>query len=182
MANFGPAIAFTLQEEGGYSDDQTRAPLPPTGEVVNRGLTLIFLRSIGYLGNPAATGPATPAEIETIKAITVPTAQSLYLEYFWKPYRCGEIDDQACAGKYFDVCVNTGPREGCLILQRAINSAVGVQVISVDGVIGPMTIAAANNCVADKLIGWIREEGAAFYNQAQPASRRAGWLARLAKG
>lgn len=178
MSDFAPAITKTLTSEGGYT-------LEADGEPVNMGLKLSTLRSWGYLGNPSASGPATPLEIAAIKGMSVTTAMQLYKSEIWDKYRCGEIEDQDVAFRYWDLCVNMGPGQACKILQRACNS-VGIQPQLVeDGAIGKKTIAAANS-------GWypetieeaIRSEAAKVYQQIAAAhpqleGRLQGWLARL---
>ena len=183
MSDFGPAIAFTRQEEGGYADDDTRAPAPPTGEVVNRGLTHWFLRSVGYLAPLPRNIPATPQEKLLIKNMSLDTTEKLYQEYFWNAYRCGEIASQPVAGKYFDLSVNDGPGEACLILQRAVNEALPRTTIATDGIIGQATIAAANECDPMTLLSCIREQGEKYYNEIpDPDNTKAAWIARLNRG
>jgi lysozyme family protein len=176
VSEFGPAIAITLAHEGGY------AFVPATGECVNMGLTHWFLRSIGYLGDPPASGPVTESEKATIRGLSESLAKGLYQEYFWKRYRCGEFDNQDIANKYFDLCVNTGPRETCTILQRAINSLSHSLVE--DGLIGTVTLAAANECDPVTLLAEIREQAEDFYRalakeKPELANRLDGWLVRL---
>lgn len=209
MAEFEPAIAITLRHEGGYADDDTRradhvaayrrshpgaseeeasAGYTPTGEVVNRGITHWFLRSVGFLAPLPRSIPATAAEKLLVRNLSVDTTEKLYREYFWRLYRCGDIADQGVGAKYLDICVNTGPEEGALILQRAVNSVPidGALPIAVDGSIGPLTIGAANRLDPAALMAAIRIEGAAFYEelgQQNPAKYPpyivAEWIDRL---
>lgn len=196
MSDFAPALAITLQHEGGYADDDTRrASLPtaaqravyiPTGEVVNRGLTHWFLRGVGFLPPQPRSVPCSDSEKSIVRGMTLAATTGLYAEYFWTAYRAGQITDQTVAAKYFDICVNTGGKEACLILQRAINSAMGWPpgTVAVDGAIGPLTIAAANKCDPATLMDWIRKDGQAFYQEAMQADPALApdypnWIRRL---
>lgn len=179
MSNFGEAIQKTLTSEGGYT-------LEADGEPVSMGLKLQTLRSWGYLGNPPASGPATPQEIAAIKGMSVTTAMQLYKSEIWDKYRCGEIEDQDVASKVFDLVTNMGPGQAIEILQRACNSMIWMQRDSliVDGIIGPKTISEVNRLDAVDMLAAIRAEAAKVYQQIAAAhpeleGRLQGWLARL---
>lgn len=190
MSEFGPAIQKTLAAEGGYVDRSAT-----TGEVVNMGLTCEFLRGIGFLGNPPASGPCTEGEKQVIKSLSVVIAMQLYDKYIWEPRLCGKINDQTVAAKFFDLSVNEGSAkiagrwvpEATVVLQRAINDARASSQdapLVVDGIIGPATIAAANACDPAILMASIRSEGAAVYFEIDIANPQDDqflhdWLARL---
>ena len=188
MADFNLAIPFTLAHEGGYFFN------PVTGECVNRGLTHWFLRGVGFLAPLPRSVPATDAEKLIVQNLSLATTDTLYYVYFWKPNRCGEIQDQNVAAKFFDLCVNTGSQEACLILQRAIHQAIPLDeqhftlasAVTTDGEIGPKTLAAANVCDPAALMAAIRSEGSSFYDEVGqqdaakwPPSEVAAWKARL---
>lgn len=179
MSDFAPAITKTLTSEGGYT-------LEADGEPVNMGLKLSTLRSWGYLGNPPASGPATPQEIAAIKGMSVTTAMQLYKSEIWDKYRCGEIEDQDVASKVFDLVVNLGPGEATMILQRATNTltAIGPNTLKVDGIIGYQTISTVNKCKLPFLLAAIRAQATKVYTAIAAAhpeleGRLQGWLARL---
>lgn len=176
MSNFSEAIQKTLTSEGGYT-------LEADGEPVSMGLKLQTLRSWGYLGNPPASGPATPHEIVAIKGMSVTTAMQLYKSEIWDKYRCGEIEDQDVASKVFDLVVNQGSGEATMILQRAVNEMLG-NVLTVDGIIGPQTVTMVNECVPTLLLAAIRAQATKVYTAIAAAhpeleGELQGWLARL---
>lgn len=175
MSDFIPAITKTLIFEGGFTHEAN-------GDPVNRGLTLGFLRGIGYLGTPPASGPATASETATIQGMSVSTAMALYKANIWDKQRCGEIEDQDVANKYFDLCVNQGPHQATLILQRACREQL--PAITVDGIMGPQTIATVNIVEPVVLLKSIRAEAEKVYREIAVARpelehRLEGWLARL---
>jgi lysozyme family protein len=88
MADFAPAVALTLQHEGGFFHN------PVTGEVVNRGITLTFVHDSGY--NPAA-------DEAFIQNLTLDQTNDIYRKYFWDRYNIGAIADQNLANKVFDL-------------------------------------------------------------------------------
>lgn len=174
MANFDPAVQLTLENEGGFFHNQV------TGEVVNHGITLTFVRSSGF--NPAA-------DEAFIQNLSAEEAQQIYQKYFWNPHNIGQINDQNLANKAFDLTVNMGPggpnHEGALtLLQRAVNDCGGA--CTVDGQIGPETIGHINALDPGQLLAAYRARAKAHY-QAIAAGNPAvandltGWLARLAK-
>jgi len=166
MADFSKALAITLDNEGGFADrSQT------TGEVVNRGITLAFLRGIGEL---TSTGPATPEDIEYVRNLTPEHTTDLYWDYFWHPLSLTAIQDQNISNGVFDLGVNRWIEMPAKWLQQAV-------CVADDGCIGPKTIAAVNAADPVKTLISVRAAARAFYNVAEPAADRPQWLARLAK-
>jgi lysozyme family protein len=166
MADFQPAVAITLRNEGGFFHNQV------TGEIVNHGITLAFVQSSGY--NP-------DADEAFIQNLSIAEASAIYQTYFWDRYRIGSIGDQSLAGKAFDLTVNMGPA-ALKLLQSAVN-ACGGQCVA-DGVLGPISLAQINALDPVKLLVQFKEEAAQRYqqiatNNAQLAADLTGWLARL---
>ncbi|MGA2131864.1 MAG: glycosyl hydrolase 108 family protein [Bryobacteraceae bacterium] len=172
MADFQPAVAITLRNEGGFYHNQV------TGEIVNYGVTLKFVRESGY---------KTDADEAFIRNLTESEASGIYQTYFWNRYHIGSLHDQALANKVFDLTVNMGPgsaaRPGALILlQDAVNTCGGQ--CAVDGVLGPHTISQVNALDPVVLLGRYRESAKARYTQIaagnpELAGDLNGWLARL---
>ena len=94
MADFDPAVQLTLQHEGGFFHN------PVTGEVVNFGITLTFVRDSGY---------SAAADEAFIQNLTAQEAREIYRKYFWDRYNIGAIANQDLANKVFDLTVNMGP-------------------------------------------------------------------------
>jgi len=166
MAEFQPAVTITLQNEGGFFLN------PVTGEIVNHGITLKFVRSSGYKPD---------ADEQFIRDLSTAEASAIYRTYFWDPYHIGSIDDQSLADKVFDLTVNMGP--GALeLLQSAVNARGGT--CSVDGVLGPVSIGQINALDAGQLLAQYKELAAQRYariaaGNPELAGDLAGWLARL---
>jgi lysozyme family protein len=161
MADFEPAVTITLQHEGGFFHNAV------TGEIVNHGITLAFVRSSGY----------QPGADETfIQDLSAAEASTIYRTYFWDRYSMGSIGDQNLANKVFDLTVNMGPA-ALKLLQAAAQCAV-------DGVLGPISIARINSLDPVVLLAEFKELAAQRYtriaaNNAQLAGDLTGWLARL---
>ena len=172
MADFDPAVQLTLRHEGGFFHN------PITGEVVNHGITLAFVRDSGF---------NTAADETFIRNLTTQQAQDIYRKYFWDRYGIGAIADQDLAGKVFDLTVNMGPggtaRQGALTLvQKAVNDCGGT--CAVDGILGPLSIAQINALDPVRLLTAYRQRAKARYRRiaaANPnlAGNLGGWLARL---
>jgi len=166
MAEFQPAVAITLQNEGGFFHN------PSTGEIVNHGITLAFVQSSGYKPD---------ADEAFIQSLSTAEASAIYLTYFWNRYSLGSIGDQSLANKVFDLTVNMGPA-ALRLLQSAVN-ALGGQC-AVDGVLGPISFARINALDPVKLLAEFKTLAAQRYTQIaagnpQLAGDLAGWLSRL---
>ena len=172
MANFDPAVALTLQHEGGFYQN------PVTGEVVNHGVTLKFVQSSGYKPD---------ADVNFIRNLSVAEASQIYQIYFWNRYHIGSINDQNLANKVFDLTVNMGSGDanhpGALtLLQSAVNACGGA--CAVDGVLGPISIGQINARDPTNLLAQYKQLTAQRYtaiatSNAELAGDLTGWLARL---
>ena len=172
MTDFATAVQLTLRNEGGFFHN------PVTGEIVNYGITLDFVRDCGY---------CTTADEDYIRALTVAQAQQIYQEYFWDPHHIGDIADQALANKVFDLTVNMGPgsttREGGLtLLQRAVNDRGGT--CAVDGILGTQSLGQINALDPVELLAAYRNRAQARYEaiacaNSNLAADLPGWLNRL---
>lgn len=172
MADFRTALAITLVNEGGYEDHSET-----TGEVVNRGITLAFLREVGIL---TSSGPATVADKAFVQNMSLGTATDLYQEYFWDNLRLDTCADQAEANAIFDLEVNTGSK-GVVLVQKALNAVLPLGALAIDGVLGPQTMRALNSVSPGPFLSALHQWSMAYYNSIQPAADRAAWIARSAK-
>ncbi len=130
---FAASLAFTLQQEGGFSDD----PNDPGG-ATNYGITLGTLRT--YTGNP-------DLGVADIQNISMDTVQAIYGADYWNRMRC----DALPAGvdlMVFDHGVNAGTGRSAMVLQQAL----GLTGAAVDGSIGPHTLAAVGQVAPAALI------------------------------
>jgi lysozyme family protein len=172
MADFITAVTITLENEGGYADRSAT-----TGEVVNRGITLAFLRNIGVL---TSTGPATVADKAFIQNMSVGMALDLYLEYFWNNLGLDACENQQEGNAIFDLEVNTGSRAVPLV-QKALNAVLPMGALTVDGILGPQTMRALNTVQPKPFLSALHDWSMAYYNSTPPAADRAEWIARSAK-
>jgi lysozyme family protein len=166
VADFQPAVAITLQNEGGFFHN------PITGEIVNHGITLAFVQSSGYKPD---------ADADFIQHLSVAEATAIYQTYFWDRYHIGSIAGQSLADKVFDLTVNMGPA-ALQLLQAAINACGGQ--CAVDGVLGPISIGQINALDAAQLLAQFKDRAEQRYtliaqNNPELAGDLAGWLARL---
>lgn len=122
-------IAAVINREGGYSND----PADPGGET-NFGITVAVARAFGYAG--------------AMVSMSREQAAAIYRSRYWTSPRFDQVYalDAALAAKLFDIGVNMGPATGIKFMQRALNvlnqQGKSFPDISVDGGIGPMTVAA----------------------------------------
>jgi len=157
---FRHAVEVVLRHEGGYVND----PADPGGETKYG----ISKRAYPHLD---------------IAGLTREQAIEIYRRDWWDRYGYDRIRSLDVATKVFDLAVNMGPAAAHRCLQRALH-ACGYRLVTVDGVIGPQTINAAN-AVRPKamLLAALRAEAAAYYRslaERRPELKRyeQGWLNR----
>lgn len=155
---FAMALAEVLKHEGGYVDH----PHDPGG-ATNRGVTIGTLSA--WLGRPA-----TKAEV---KALTVEAVTPIYRKNYWDAVQGDELPP-GVALMVFDLAVNSGPGRAANFLQEAVG-------VTVDGRIGPVTVAKANALPAIDTINKLRERRERFYRGLSTfPTFGTGWLRRLA--
>lgn len=119
-ANFNRALAAVLRHEGGFSDH----PRDPGG-ATNKGVTLDTYRR---MVNPSGT-------VDDLKAISQEQVATVYREGYWDVVKAADLPggiDYAL----FDYAVNSGPA-------RAVKALQSVLRVAEDGIVGPVTLAAA---------------------------------------
>lgn len=143
----------------------------------------------GYVNNPNDPGGETKYGISKrsyphldIKNLTKEQATQIYYDDWWQKYRYGEIKDLAVATKVFDLSVNMGPSAAHRILQRAVNF-VSAAELKVDGILGPLTLAAVNAADPEKVLQMMRYKAAEYYHALAKRSAESrvfllGWLNR----
>src|SRR3990167_4597307 len=135
----------------------------------------------GYVNDPVDPGGETTFEIYKrqyqtvdIKNLTLAKAIEIYERDYWNKLKLGALHSQRIAWKVFDIEVNTG--QGDRMLQQALG-------VTVDGMIGDKTIAAANGADVERLMDKLIELQAKRYAQivaAGPAKVKflVGWINR----
>lgn len=117
--DFEKCLSFVLQSEGGFA----LLPNDPGG-ATNFGVTkATYEKFIGH-----------PVSVDDMRALTVDQVYPLYRRMFWDVI---QGDDLPCGVDYavFDYAVNSGVGRAAKALQQAVG-------VTVDGSIGPMTLAA----------------------------------------
>jgi lysozyme family protein len=157
--NFENCLKFTLQFEGGFSND----PNDPGGPT-NLGVTQATLSM--FLGRQAT--------IAEVKALTQAKVEPIYRLKFWDHVNGDDLPvgvDLAV----FDFGVHSGPSRGVMGLQRALDLAD-------DGKPGPVTIAAANKADPTTLINAVCDERMEFLRQLKVFKKFAkGFINRVEK-
>ncbi|MGL4395566.1 MAG: TIGR02594 family protein [Hyphomicrobium sp.] len=160
---FDAALAHVLAMEGGFSDD----PNDPGGPT-QRGITLaVYAAWIGRTIDATSRADLVAA----LKAIPEATVRAIYAARYWRPARCGELN-AALALMHFDAAVNHGVGAAARMVQQALG-------VTVDGEIGPDTLAAAARADIAKTIARYGDIRRARY-RALPHFWRfgRGWLRR----
>ena len=170
---FDRAIRVVLRHEGGYSDD----PHDPGG-ATKYGVSLRYLQSLGlHVGDVDQDGDV---DKEDIRQLPLDKAIAIYKTHWWDRYGYGRLPE-ALAVKVFDLAVNVGPTTAHRMLQRAL-VACG-KPVTVDGVLGPQTVRAAQEVDPEACLREIRTEAVMHYLllvRARPQLERylLGWLRR----
>lgn len=134
----------------------------------------------GYVNHPDDPGGETNFGItkrtypgENIRGMTLERAKAIYRRDFWGPAGCDAVAD-AAKFDLFDMAVNSGVRPAIQALQRAVGE-------SIDGVLGPRTLQAAQSMPGARLVA--RFNGARLsYMTNLPTwpSFGRGWARRIA--
>lgn len=128
------ALANTFGHEGGY-----QCLRADSGNWTGGRIGVGELKGTKY-GIAAASYPH-----EDIKNLKIERAADLYERDFWRPLGLHKVRSQVIANEVFDAAVNMGTGTEARIFQQAINQAgFPRKKITVDGQIGPATIARAN--------------------------------------
>lgn len=156
---FHKALAHTLKWEGGATI--TRDPHDPGG-VTKYGIAQAFHPDVD------------------VENLTLDQAAKIYLNDYWLPMNCEGIAtiDEIVAAKVFDMGVNPGPHSGAVIFQSAIK--VLSPGLSVDGKIGPKTLAALAAIDIQTAKELIQERLEAYYRNRDNPRFEKGWLRRAA--
>ena len=165
-ANFKKALEFTLQWEGGKSDDKV-----DRGGRTNKGITQIVYNAW------RADKSLEPADVWTI---TQDEVEEIYHDKYWIPCRCDQLPDKLDM-VMFDSSVNHGPRKAVMFLQRASG-------VVDDGDFGPQTLRAVNQdqsagrlqyMLSSYLFAREKFYAAIVHNDPRQVRFLKGWLNRL---
>ncbi len=146
-----------LRHEGGYIDNTL---LGDRGGPTKFGVTRAEAREGGYSG---------PMEL-----LPLSTAKRIYRTRYWDRVRAEELPTEL---RYvvFDSAVNSGPNQAVRWLQDALD-------VPVDGVLGPVTLKAAQECNTLRVTNLILAQRLVFMtNLPSWGSFSRGWARRIAK-
>ena len=120
LRRFAACVAVTLRWEGGYVDH----PKDPGG-CTNHGITRATLER----------WRREPTTCDDVRALAEKEARAIYRAHYWNAVQADALPDglDLCV---FDFAVNSGRRRAVQFLQRQLG-------VEDDGVIGPVTLAAA---------------------------------------
>ncbi len=165
-ALFEQALAHVLEMEGGYTDD----PYDPGGPT-NQGITLeTFARHAAQ----SLTATSRARLVRDLKAISPAVVREIYDKRYWQPSRAAALPPPL-ALMHFDAAVNHGVSGAARMLQQALE-------VGVDGVIGPVTLAAANRRNPASTVVRYAEIRRARYRSLPHFWRFGrGWLNRVAR-
>jgi lysozyme family protein len=162
MSTFEHAIPTILDHEGRRFTAHAWDP----GGATKFGITLRYARAAGAIDADGDGRPDLDLDLDDdgdiderdIMLLDEPRAREVYRRW-WDRQRYDRIVDEHVATKVFDLSINMGPRavtkSGRVIgahalVQRAVN-ACGYRLLE-DGHLGPMTIAAVNDCEPRELL------------------------------
>ncbi|MCH8029078.1 MAG: peptidoglycan-binding protein [Candidatus Dadabacteria bacterium] len=148
-------VEYVLKHEGGYVND----PDDPGGETKFG----ISKRSFPILD---------------IKSLTRNQAVAIYWGDYWKP-EYDKINSEAIATKVFDLAVNTGHRTAHQRLQEAVNISMSETKLTMDGIIGPVTLSCLNRTRPMQVMTWFLVAMEKYYRSLNKPKFLDGWLNRL---
>jgi lysozyme family protein len=171
-ANFAASLTHVLRHEGGYSNH----PADPGG-ATNKGV-------IQRVYDPYRRKKGqTP---RSVKFITEEEIADIYRSLYWDKIS-GDDLPKGIDYCVFDAAVNSGPSRGARWLQMAINKCAGSKRCTVDEVVGPATIDAADDYNPHEMIDAILDARLGFMKVARHSKTKAllfptfgrGWTNRL---
>lgn len=172
MNHFPYAIEMPLKSEGGYSND----PKDPGGETY---------RGISRLAYPSWSGWAKLDAIAGKKYNQIfPLLENDVLEFYyrekWLKHNLDKIDDKDIAAAALDTVIQHG--KGPSLVQQALQ-AMG-RPVSVDGKIGPDTVANLNAVQPKRFLASLHDVREAYYrklvaNDPSLGKFLPGWLHRI---
>ena len=161
MADYKKLVPFVLKWEGGFVNDKN-----DLGGCTNKGVTLATFQSYFGKGKTATD----------LKNITDEQWNTIFKKGFWDKWKADDITDQNVANILVDWYWCSG-NYGIKIPQRVLG-------VTVDGVIGPKSIAAVNAKDGKALFKQLKQERLDFIDricQTRPQNKKykKGWLNRI---
>lgn len=122
MANFDVALAYVLEQEGGFVNNPS-----DKGLATNYGISSPTLSK--WLGRAVA--------VDDVKNISMQTVKAIYRKNYWDVIKGDALTQQSSATFLMDMAVLMGPSSAARLAQTSLN-------LKADGLIGPVSIAKLN--------------------------------------
>lgn len=181
MSTIELAMPTIFLHEGRYVNNRK-----DPGGATNYGVSLRFLKKVGDLdkdgwldGDIDHDGDI---DADDIKEMKENDAVKIYKLYWWDKYGYSQVDEQAIATKLISISINIDHIGAHKCLQRACRAAGGYVLLE-DGILGPKTFNAINNCDPIKLLPAFKSEAAGYYRSIRLKNGNEqefikGWLNR----
>lgn len=167
MANVSKLLPFILSWEGGYVNDPV-----DKGGATNMGVTIATWRNVGY--DKDGDGDI---DVDDLKLLSKDDVLNRVLKpHYWDKWKADQIKSQSVANILVDWVWGSGAN-GIKLPQKLLG-------LTVDGIVGPKTLAAVNSSDSLVLFNTIKAEREAFLYrivERDPTQKRfiKGWLNRL---
>lgn len=167
MANVSKLLPFILSWEGGFVNDPV-----DKGGATNMGVTIATWRKVGY--DKDGDGDI---DVDDLRLLSKEDVLNRVLKpHYWDKWKADQIKSQSVANILVDWVWGSGAN-GIKIPQKLLG-------LTVDGIVGPKTLAAVNSSDSLALFNAIKAEREAFLYrivERDPSQKRfiKGWLNRL---
>lgn len=160
-------------------NQQTEQQPTSTPSAFEQALAFVLEHEGGYVDDPRDPGRETNYGIskraypnEDIENLTIERASEIYQADYWHKSHCDELPEPLALA-VFDTAVNMGVGVAAQLMQRALR-------VSVDGIVGPKTLAAAKEAdpaqVVQEFLSWRLRRYSGLYGSP---TYMCGWSRRV---
>ena len=182
MSDFTKCITKTLRYEGVSSSSEGYVDHPnDRGGATKYGISYSFVKDTGNVEFFDMNGDLK-IDKRDIQLLTFEKAVEAYKKYFWDVFELDDIEENEKAFLVFDAAVNHGIKGAAKLVQRALN-VCGCS-LKVDGIYGPKTKKALQDCAVEDFIAAFQSKRTSLYQAivANNPSQKVflnGWLNRV---